>query len=64
MDKDFKNPDGTYNGVELLSSLSGISQTEIKWTFDRLKALMKDGKSKEEAKAIVTQEAKTKPWEK
>lgn len=60
----FKNPDGTYNGAKALSAASGLPEGEILWTFNRLKHLMTaDGKSKDEAKAIVREEAKCKPWE-
>jgi len=62
---EFKNADGTYNGVAFLAALSGLSEVEIKWTADRLKQLMHvEKKSKEEATGIVKEEAKTKPWEK
>ena len=61
----YRNPGrDTYNGVRLMSDLSGLSQMEIRWTFDRLKQLMTgEGKSKEKAMAIVKDEGKSRPWE-
>lgn len=59
----FKNPNSTYNGVTAMAAWSGLSIEEIQWTADRLKQLMVDqGKSKDEAKTIVKEEAKSKPW--
>jgi uncharacterized protein YoaH (UPF0181 family) len=62
----YRNPDGkTYDGVRLMSDLTGgvISQAETRWTFERLKQLMvSEGKSKEEATAIVAAEARSRPW--
>lgn len=62
MADDFRNPDGTYNGVKMFASMSGLSEAEIQWTFLRIKALYAEGKTKQEAKAIVASEAKSKPW--
>lgn len=60
----FKNPDGTYNGAAFFASITGLSQAELAWTAKRLAHLMKtEGKSRDEAKAIVAAEAKSKPWE-
>ena len=60
----FRNPNGTYDGAAMLSAASGISRDEIMWTFERLKHLMHvEGKSKDEAKAIVADEGRSKPWE-
>jgi|GEM_PF-4645065 len=62
MDK-YKNSDGTYNGVKMLSDLSGLSEGEVSWTFNRLKQLIHDEKkTKQEALKIVKEEAKKKPW--
>lgn len=59
----FRNPDGTYNGVAMMAAMSRLSEAEVEWTFRRLKVLLVDRKmSKEEAKAIVAEESKTKPW--
>ncbi len=62
--KKFRNPDGkTFNGVKMFAELTGVSEAEIQWTFDRLKQLqVVEGKSKEDAKRIVTEEARLKPW--
>lgn len=58
------NKDGTINGVTLFSELSGLSQSEIRWMFERMKYLLHvEKRSKDEAKAIVKQEAKSRPWE-
>lgn len=58
-----RNADGTYNGITAMAELSGLETSEIKWTFERLRTLMhKDGKTKEEAVAVVREEAKAKPW--
>lgn len=61
----FRNPDGTYNGVKTMAALSGLSEAEVEWTFKRIRALIVDQKkAAAEAKAIVGEEAKSKPWEK
>mgnify|MGYP000122509908 FL=1 len=62
---DSRNPGGTYDGTKLFSRLTGgvMSPAEIKWTFDRLKALMAAGTPKDDAKEIVKAEAAGKPWE-
>lgn len=60
---EFKNPNGTYNGIRMLAALSGLEEREIKWCADRLKQLLVvEGKPQDEAKAIVKREAATKPW--
>jgi phage I-like protein len=60
----WKNPNGTYNGVEMLAAVSGLSPKEVRWMADRLKHLLHvEKRSKDEAKAIVKAEAKSKPWE-
>ena len=53
----------TQNGAQLLSRLSGLSEAEIRWTFDRMKSLLASGMSNHEAKAIVKAECKSRPWE-
>jgi hypothetical protein len=60
----YKNIDGkTYNGVAMMSELTGISQEEIAWTATRIKQLIhQEGKTKDEAVAIVREEGKSKPW--
>jgi hypothetical protein len=63
MSERWRNADGTYNGTRMLSEVSGLSEAEIRWTFDRLKHLMHvDKLSKSEAKARVSEEAKSQPW--
>lgn len=60
----FKNPDGTYNVAEALAAASGLSKKEITWTWKRMKHLRQvEGKSSEEAKRIIMEEGKLKPWE-
>jgi hypothetical protein len=60
----YRNPDGTYNGVKVMAALSGLSEAEVAWTFNRLKHLLHvEKKSADEAKAIVAEECKSKPWE-
>lgn len=61
---DHRNANGTYNGVAIFAEITGLPEAEILWTFNRLKSLMSDGASKDEAKRIVTEEARQKPWEK
>lgn len=58
-----RNADGTYDGVGVLAELSGLTRAEIAWTAMRLKALFAGGASKAEAKRIVAEEAKSRPWE-
>lgn len=59
-----RNPDGTYNGVAVMSEMTGLSPAEIRWTFERIKHLIHaEGKDKEAAKAIVKAECVNKPWE-
>lgn len=61
---EFSNGDGTYNGVALLSRISGLSMAEVYWTANRLKHLLKvEKRTKDEAKSIVREEAKSRPWE-
>src|SRR3546814_18368211 len=35
-----QNPDGTWNGAGVFAEITGLSQAEVQWTFDRLKHLM------------------------
>lgn len=62
--KEFLNPDGkTYNGVAALSAISGLSQSEVKWRFDRINHLLNvEKKSKAETLAIIKTEEVNKPW--
>lgn len=59
---DCKNPDGTYNGVKFMAAVSGLSEAEIAWMAARIKALIAEGKTRAEARAIVKAEARVKPW--
>ena len=58
-----RNPDGTYNGVSFMAEISGLSEAEIKWTFDTTKKLLAEGRSKDETKRIIREWARHKPWE-
>ena len=60
----YRNADGkTFNGVAMMADLTGLPQAEIRWTAERLKQLMhSEGKSKDEALAIVKAEAAARPW--
>jgi hypothetical protein len=62
--KAYQNPDGTYNGLKILADLSGLSLAEIAWTWNRMKQLHAEGVPSEKRKAIVAEEAKSRPWEK
>lgn len=60
----FRNPNGTFNGVKAMAAMTGLSEAEIAWTADRIKHLMHvQKKPKAEALAIVREEGKDKPWE-
>lgn len=59
----YKNANGTtYNGAAMLADLSGLSIEEIAWSFNRLKELRQEGKTKEESIKILSEEGKSKPW--
>lgn len=55
-----RNPDGTYNGVSALSELSGLSQEEVRWTWERAKELRAMGLSKEQIARALRMEARDK----
>ena len=55
-----RNPDGTYNGMTVLSELSGLSQEEIMWTWERAKELRASGLSKEQISRALRTEARDK----
>lgn len=58
-----QNPDGTFNGVKIFSELTGLSEAEIEWTFNRMKHLLNvEKKTSEEAKEIIRKEVHSKPW--
>ena len=59
-----RNPDGTYSGTAALSEATGLSQAEITWAFQRMKDLLREGKTVLQVKDQVREEAKDKPWEK
>lgn len=52
-----RNPDGTYNGISFMAALSGLTQDEIRWTFERTKALLATGLPRDEVVKIVKREA-------
>lgn len=58
----FRNPNGSYNGIKALAAWSGLSEAEVAWTARRVKELMAAGTSAADAKVIVKQEAKSRPW--
>lgn len=62
IDDAWRNPDGTYNGAKALAKLTGLSEAEIEWTWTRMKALIAEGKPIHEAKTILEEESKGKPW--
>lgn len=55
-----RNPDGTYNGITALAELSGLSEEEIRWTWERAKELRAAGLSKEQLKRALKMEARDK----
>jgi hypothetical protein len=62
--RDVRNPNGTYNGIAILARLSGLSEAEVAWTAERLRHLrLVEGRTVEEAKAIVAAECQARPWE-
>lgn len=56
---DFENKDrpGTYDGVTVISVLTGLSRDEIAWMSRRVPELLRSGHSRAEAKAIVLRES-------
>jgi len=46
-----------------MAEISGLSEAEIKWTFDTTKKLLSEGRSKDETKRIIREWARHKPWE-
>ncbi|MDL2284443.1 hypothetical protein LJC19_04800 [Oxalobacter sp. OttesenSCG-928-P03] len=60
---EFKNPDGTYNGARLLSRISGLSEDEVLWTWNRAKEMREDGASRDEVRKalrVMSQELRQK----
>lgn len=61
----FRNANGTYNGVKALSELTGLSEAEVEWTNRRVKELVIVQKMpRSEAVAQIKREAAEKPWAK
>lgn len=60
---EYKNPNGTYNGAKFFSTMTGLEEQEIVYMFERMKQLKALNYSTEEAKEIIREELKTKPWE-
>jgi len=59
----YRNADGTWNGVAVMAAVSGLSEDEVAWTFNRIRNLMHHEKhTKDGALAIVREEAKSRPW--
>ena len=63
--EEFRNPGtDTYNGIKMLAAISGLSEAEVAWTAKRMQQLIREERlPAAEAKAIVRQEAKARPWE-
>ena len=59
---DHANGDGTYDGVSFFAEMTGLSQAEIKWIFDRTKELHAQGITGDACKLIIKAESKLKPW--
>ena len=60
----YRNADGTYNGVDMMAELTGLSKEEVAWTAQRLKQLMVgEGMGKDAANIRIAQERVNKPWE-
>ena len=62
MFESWRNENGTFNGIKMLAELSGRSEQEAAWIADRVKALMAEGKTKDQIMATLNEEAKTEPW--
>lgn len=60
--RQFRNQDGTYNGVAFLANMTGLSYAEVEWTARRIKELLLSGMDRKEAVALVKQEAKEGKW--
>lgn len=59
----FRNQNGTYNGIKALSALTGLSEAEVEWTNRRVKELVIVQKMpRSEAVAQIKREAAEKPW--
>ena len=59
----FRNQDGTYDGVAALASLTGLSYAEVAWSAQRIKHLLTTTNlSRQEVVKQVRKEAESKPW--
>ena len=58
----FRNQNGTYDGVAFLASMTGLSYGEVEWTARRIRELILCGTSRSDAVALVKQEAKEGKW--
>lgn len=55
-----RNKDGTINGISAIAEMSGLSEKEIAWTFNRGKQLKAKGMSREEIARTLKKEASSK----
>ncbi len=60
--RQFRNQNGTYDGVAFMASITGLSYAEVEWTARRIKELILSGMSRTDAVALVKVEAKEKKW--
>jgi hypothetical protein len=58
----YQNPDGTYNGVAFMAAMSGLSEDEILWTWERAKALKAAGHDEKFVADKLREEGLKKPW--
>ena len=60
---EFKNPDGTFNGLAFMAEFSGLSEAEIKWMWNRMKEIRSEGTPTNQITDILRKEAINRPWE-
>lgn len=61
----FRNQNGTYDGVAALAALTGLSYVEVAWSAERIKQLLATTDlTRQQVVSQVREEAKTKPWNK
>lgn len=58
----WRNENGTFNGIKMMSDLSGRPEAEVAWIAERVKTLMAEGKTKDQIKTILDDESKSEPW--
>lgn len=60
-----RNRNGTFHLGRTMEALTRgvLSSEEIMWTAQRMQALVRSGATPDEAKAIVAEEARSRPWE-